>query len=135
MSQLKELAKRIYKKVKTQPWRTLRRLDYTNDPQIGSLPLIVNGQECELRITNYQRSFFSLRLEVMVLVDSRTHYPGGVYNRWWPWAWERRVFNRVIQKSYDTLIIPCDSVQEGLVDALGPPVTGGELSVSDKQEA
>ena len=119
MSRLRKLAKLVYDQVKHLPWRTVNMPTPWNPGLIDSPEVTVNGKNYDLRIKG------SWPLEVQVQADGRVLYPGGTYHRYWPWAWEREVFDRVAQdRSYELKIIPCDSVIDSDIAALTPAIDG-----------
>jgi len=127
MSKLRQLAKSIYEKTKAMPWRTTAASSCGWFPEVGSPELEVGGRKYELRIRAFNDKLSNLwRLKIEVRVDDSVFYPGGVYHRRWPWAWEREVFSRVISSSYETRIIPDEAVRDDILATLQPPPPGGD---------
>jgi hypothetical protein len=130
VNRLRKLSKLIYDKVKRLPWRVDKHVVSTyQHGKIDSPEVMVNGREYDIQMEDH-----GLFLKVYVRVreagadtGQRTVYPGGVYFRWWPWAWERQVYRRVYHEhGYTLLIAPCDDVLDADIAALSPPSPGGE---------
>jgi hypothetical protein len=118
MRRIRKLAKLVYDRLKHLPWRTIHAHGTYQHGRIDSPEVMVNDREYDLQIENHD-----LFVKVVVRIGGQVIYPGGKYLRWWPWAWERRVYRRVIQKDqYNGIeIVPCDSVIEDDIAALTPP--------------
>jgi hypothetical protein len=127
---IRKLAKLVYDQVKRQSWRTIDTPGYYGGGgKIDSPEVMVNGREYDLQM---KRDGWSLH--VTVRVGGKVVYPGGKYHVFWRWAWEKKVFRRVLQNSYGIDITPCRTVMEDDIAALTPPKPergSGRLSLED----
>jgi len=132
MRRIRKLARLLYDKLKSQPWRTIETAGYGTKGKIDSPEVWVNGREYDLQMRHD-----GLFLAVTVRVGGMVIYPGGKYHMTWPWCWEKKVFRRVIMdyNNRSTTVIPDDDVLDADIAALSPPKAGpdgGRLSLEKK---
>jgi len=130
---LKRLSRLIYGKVKHLPWRTIdtpSAYNYNNTPEIDSPNIDINGQSWDLRFEKDGPT-----LTVKVRVNGETHFPGGEYIRFLPWAWEWRVFRRVLQDSTQIEVVPCNTAQTNVITVLQSSTTDGGLALIENKDS
>lgn len=134
---LRRLAWSIYERTKGRPWE---KVQYTgiDEAWLHSPDVPVNGKALSLTlqdkliVMNSGGSY--RRLRVLVNVDGETTFPGGVYEKSWPWCWEKKLVKKLKESPSCTFVPEARNDLVEILEDSDPSEPLGRLSLPSQEE-